>query len=239
MKSPYFDVKYTVHGTKITIADSVIATRRVDRLLPHYVSFYELRTMFFEMIKEIDLDYAQECWNQFVESYKFKGNSVLIGTSEFTIVNHMVQQLYCAQTNKQHSYPLNNDTMPYVCVMVDYRNCGLWTLTKARAIELVDNYLIDTVIDSRSAVRNTLTMLIHMTSFVYNFFLCDYVLYDAAANAGSTANGWISLMQRTTTEEFVRSLSFEGESEKETEHMRHVYKCCWDLVLQKRLMNAQ
>ena len=231
--TPYFDVRYTAQGTRITIAESVIATRRVDRLLPHYVSFYELRNMFFEMIRKIDLNYAQECWNQFVESYKFKGISVLIGTSEFTIVNHMVQQLYHTQTNEQCSHFLNSNEVPYVVVMVDYENYGLWTLTKARAADLVDSYLLDTVTDPRSAIRGILTILIHMTSFTYNFVFCNHVLYDAAANGGGV-KGWTSLMQRITTEEFIRNLSFDGDSEKDKERKCQVYKRCWDLVLQKR-----
>lgn len=135
--------------------------------------------------------------------------------------------------NEDCSYLLTNTT-PYICVTVDRENYGFWTLTKARAAELVDNYLIDTVTDSRNAVRSVLIMLIHMTSFVYKFFLCNHVLYDAAANAGGTTDGWISLMQRTTMEELIGKLSFEGESEKEIERRRQVYKRCWDFVLQKR-----
>lgn len=134
--------------------------------------------------------------------------------------------------NEDCSYLLTNNTTPYICITVDYKNYGFWILTKTRAAELVDNYLIDTVTDSRNTVRIALTMLLHMTSVVYKFFLCDHVLYDAAANAGGTTEGWTSLMQRTTTEELIGKLSFEGGSEKEIERKRQVYKRCWDFVLQ-------
>ncbi len=231
--TPYFDVRYTAQGTRITIVESVTSARQINRLLPHFMSFWELKTVVFEMLKQIDLDYAQERWDQFVESRSFKNDSVLIDVLEFATVNHTVQRLYHTQMNEDCSHLLTNTT-PYICVTVDRENYGFWTLTKARAAELVDNYLIDTVTDSRNAVRSALTMLIHMTLSVYKFFLCDHVLYDAAANAGGTTDGWISLMQRTTTEEFVRNLPIEGKSEKEIERKRQVYKRCWDLVLQKR-----
>lgn len=233
MTTPYFDVRYTAQGTRVTIVESVTSARQINRSLPHFMSFWELKTVVFEMLKKIDLDCAQERWDQFVESRSFKNDSLSIDMLEFATVNHTVQRLYHTQMNEDCSYLLTN-TAPYICVTVDRENYGFWTLTKAKAAELVDNYLIDTVTDSRNAVRSALIMLIHRTSSVYNFFLNDYVLYDAAANAGGTTDGWTSLMQRTTTEEFIGKLSFEGGSEKEIERKRRVYKHCWDLVLQKR-----
>lgn len=233
--TPYFDVRYTVQGTRITIVESTKFTRKIDRLLPRYMSFHELKTVFFEMLGKIDLNYAHKHWCKSVESRRFKSYSASIDMAECEAITYMVQQLYYAQTNEQCSYLLTNNTSPYICFTVDYENCGLWTLTRARAAELVDNYLIDTVTDPRSAVQSVLTTLIyHMPSLIYSFFFHDYVLYDAAVNAGGITNGWISLMQRTTTKDFVRNLSFKGELEEEKERKRHVYKRCWDLVLQKR-----
>lgn len=232
--TPYFDVRYTEQGTRITIVESVTSARQINRLLPHYISFWELQTVIFEMLKEINVNCAYERWIQFLESRSFKDDMVITDGSTDMSVSHMVHQLYHTQLNEDCSHFLISNAAPYICLMVDYENYGLWTLTKARAVDLVDSYLLDTVTDSRNAVRSVLTMLIHMTSFVYKFFLCDHVLYDAAANAGSTTNGWTSLMQRITTEEFVRNLPIEGKSEKEIERKRQVYKRCWDLVLQKR-----
>lgn len=65
--TPYFDVRYTEQGTRITIVESVTSVRQINRLLPHYISFWELQTIIFEMLKQIDLDYAQERWDQFVD----------------------------------------------------------------------------------------------------------------------------------------------------------------------------
>lgn len=232
--TPYFDVRYTKQGTRITIVESVTSAHQINRLLPHFVSFWKLKTVVFEMLKKIDLDYAQERWDQFVESRRFKDNSMLINTLDFVTANHVVQQLYCMQVNEQCPHSLTNSTSLYMYITADYKNYGFWTLTKARAAELVDNYIIDTVTDSRNAVRNVLMMLIHMTSSIYSFFLGDYVFYDATVNAGGAIDGWTSLMQRTTTEELIGKLSFEGGSEKEIERKCQVYKRCWDLVLQKR-----
>lgn len=231
--TPYFDVRYTEQGTRITIVESVTSARQINRLLPHFMSFWELQTVIFEMLKEIDLNYAQECWNQFVESRSFKDDMVITDTSNYMSANHMVQRLYHTQMNEDCSYFLISNASPYICLMVDYENYDLWTLTKARAGDLVDSYLLDTVTDPRSAIRGILTMLIHMTSFTYKFVFCDHVLYDAATKGGGV-KGWTSLMQRTTTEEFIRNLPIDGNSEKEIERKRQVYKRCWDLVLQKR-----
>lgn len=235
--TPYFDVRYTAQGTRITIVESVTSARQINRLLPHYMSFWELQTVIFEMLKEINTNYAHECWNQFLESRSFKGDLIITDTLEYMSANHMVQRLYHAQTNEGCSHFLTSNTAPYICVMVDYENHSLWTLTKARAVDLVDSYLLDTVTDPRSAIRGILTILIYMTSFAYKFVFCDHVLYDAAAKGGGV-KGWTSLMQRTTTEEFVRNLPFDGKSEKEKERKRQVYKHCWDIVLQKLSTNA-
>lgn len=231
--TPYFDVRYTEQGTRITIVESVTSACQINRLLPHFMSFWELQTVIFEMLKKISVNYAYECWNQFLESRSFKGDLIITDTSNYMSANHMVQQLYRTQTNEDCSHFLTSNEVPYAVVMVDYENYGLWTLIKARAVDLVDSYLLDTVTDPRSAIRGILTMLIYMTSFTYRFVFCDYVLYDAAAKGGDV-KGWTSLMQRTTTEEFIRNLSFDGDSEKEIERKRQVYKRCWDLVLQKR-----
>lgn len=235
MMTPYFDVRYTEQGTRITIVESMTSARQINRLLPHYISFWELQTVIFEILKKINVNYAYECWNQFLESRSFKDNLITTDNSEYMSAKHMVQQLYHAQMNKDCSHFLTSNEVPYAVIMVDYENYGLWTLTKARAADLVDSYLLDTVTDPRSAVQSVLTTLIyHMPSLTYSFFFCNYVLYDAVAKGEGVTNGWISLMQRTTTEEFVRNLSFKGESEKEKERKRQVYKQCWDLVLQKR-----
>lgn len=231
--TPYFDVRYTEQGTRITIVESVTSARQINRLLPHFMSFWELQTVIFEMLKKISVNYAYECWNQFLESRSFKGDLTITDTSNYMSANHMVQQLYRTQTNEDCSHFLTSNEVPYAVVMVDYENYGLWTLIKTRAVDLVDSYLLDTVTDSRSAIRGILTMLIYMTSFIYKFVFCDHVLYDAAAKGGGV-KGWTSLMQRTTTEEFVRNLPIDGNSEKEIERKRQVYKRCWDLVLQKR-----
>lgn len=231
--TPYFDVRYTAQGTRITIVESVISARQINRLLPHFMSFWELQTVIFEMLKEINVDYAYERWNQFLESRDFKDDMIMTNGSEYMTANHMVQRLYHTQMNEDCSRFLISNAAPYICVMVDYENYGLWTLTKARAVDLVDSCLLDTVTDPRSAIRGILTILIHMTSFVYKFVFCDHVLYNAAAKGGGV-KGWTSLMQRTTTEEFVGNLPIDGNSEKEKERKRQVYKRCWDLVLQKR-----
>lgn len=231
--TPYFDVGYTAQGTRITIVESVTSARQINRLLPHFMSFWELQTVIFEMLKEINVNYAYDRWNQFLESRDFKDDMIMTAGSEHMNANHMVQQLYHTQMNEDCSSFLISNAAPYICVMVDYENYGLWTLTKARAVDLVDSYLLDTVADPRSAVRGILTILIHMTSFVYKFVFCDHVLYDAAAKGGGV-KGWTSLMQRTTTEEFVGNLPIDGNSENEIERKRQVYKRCWDLVLQKR-----
>lgn len=231
--TPYFDVRHTEQGTRITIVESVTSARQINRLLPHFMSFWELQTVIFEMLKKINVNYAYERWNQFLESRSFKDDMVITDTSNYMSANHMVQRLYHTQMNEDCSHFLISNASPYICLMVDYENYGLWTLTKVRAVDLVDSYLLDTVTDPRSAIRGILTILIHMTSFTYKFVFCDHVLYGAAAKGGGV-KGWTSLMQRTTTEEFVRDLPIDGNSEKETERKRQVYKRCWDLVLQKR-----
>lgn len=92
--TPYFDVRYTEQGTRITIVESVTSARQINRLLPHYISFWELQTIVFEMLKKINVNYAYERWIRFLESRSFKDDVVITDGSKDMSMYCMVHQLY-------------------------------------------------------------------------------------------------------------------------------------------------
>lgn len=137
-----------------------------------------------------------------------------------------VRKLYRAQNGYDEIGVRFRNTTDYAGILVDENN-RLWVLTRDEAARIVDNEVIDFGRTSETIIADVFTYLLQTSAIVY-----DYVFNAMIAPkhlCGCKGEKWFPIMTCVSTEEFVKGVRLY----RNTPHNRRIYKCCWDVALQR------
>lgn len=159
-------------------------------------------------------------------SRQFCNMSLEVKNERLSNADAAVRKLYRAQNGYDETSICFRDATDYAGILVDEDN-RLWVLTRDEAARIVDNEVIDFGRTSETIIADVFTYLLQTSAIVY-----DYVFNAMIAPkhlCGCKGEKWFPIMTCVSTEEFVKGVRLY----RNTPHNRRIYKCCWDVALQR------
>ncbi len=193
-----------------------------SHMFSEQVTFKTFADVFFELNP-----YGTETKRkEFELSRQFRNVPLEVENEWLKTTDAKVRKLYRAQNGYDEINVRFRDATDYAGILVDENN-RLWVLTRDEAARLVDNELIDFERTSEAIIADLFTYLLQKPAIVYDYvfnamivprYLCDH-----------KGEKWFPIMTCVSTEEFVKGVRFY----RNTLHNRRIYKCCWDVALQR------
>lgn len=194
-----------------------------SHMFPEQVTFKTFADVFFELNP-----YGTETKRkEFELSRQFYNIPLEVKNEWLSNVDATVRKLYRTQNGYDEIGVRFRNTTDYAGILVDENN-RLWVLTRDEAARLVDNEVIDFGRTSEVIIADLFTYLLQTPAIVYDYvfnamiaprYLCDH-----------KGEKWFPIMTCVSTEEFVKGVRLY----RNTLHNRRIYKCCWDVALQRR-----
>lgn len=193
-----------------------------SHMFPEQITFKAFADVFFELNP-----YGTKTKREAFEfSRQFYNIPLEVKNERLSNADAAVRKLYRAQNGYDEIGVRFRNTTDYAGILVDENN-RLWVLTRDEAARLVNNEVIDFGRTSEAIIADVFTYLLQTPAIVYDYvfnamiapkYLCDY-----------KGEKWFPIMICISTEEFVKGVRLY----RNTPHNRRIYKCCWDIALQR------
>ena len=193
-----------------------------SHMFSEQVTFKTFADVFFELNP-----YGTETKRkEFELSRQFRNVPLEVENEWLKTTDAKVRKLYRAQNGYDEIGVRFRDATDYAGILVDENN-RLLVLTRDEAAKLVDNVVIDFKRTPEAIIADVFTYLLQTPTIVYDYvfnamiapkYLCD-----------CKGEKWFPIMTCVSTEEFVKGARLY----RNTPHNRRIYKCCWDVALQR------